>query len=83
MKPQKFIAVFTRGRKCALSSAIWSQCTLISLRSILVLFSKLRLGDPSCRLPSCCQAKNCRRFSSLPYVSHVTPISPTLILSHK
>jgi len=52
---RKFITVFTRAHHCSLS---WARCIQstnshhISLRSILILFSHLRLGLPNSLFPS-------------------------------
>jgi len=57
---RKFITVFTTARQWSLSRARWIQSTLfhtISLRSILMLSSHLRIGLPSGLFLQCFQPK--------------------------
>ena len=43
------------------------------LRSILILSSHVRIGLPSCLLPSCFPTKSCTNRPSSPYVLHPRP----------
>ena len=80
----RFITAVTSARHLSLSWASLIQSTLphpTSWRSILILFSPLRLGLPSGSFLQVSPPKPCIRLSSPPYALHASPISFFSILS--
>jgi hypothetical protein len=79
-----FIAVFTRTRHWTLSWARWIQSTpfhLISVRSILMSSSHLRLDLAGGFFTAGFPTETLYGFSSLPCVLHAPPLSFSLIWS--
>jgi hypothetical protein len=79
---RRFITVFTRVLHWSLSWARSIQSTVthpITLRSILILSTYLRLGLPSSLFSSGFPNKILHLFLSSPFVLHALPISSSLI----
>jgi len=74
----RFITAFTSDRHFSLPwprSIHFLPPHTISRRSILILYSNLRLGLPNGLIPSGLQSKHCVLLSCTPYLLHIPPIS--------
>ena len=81
---RRFITELTIVRSLSLFCASPIQSTFShanSWRSILILFTHLQLGLPSCLFPSGFPTKNLYDPSAQPYVPHAQPISFSILSS--